>query len=84
MINLIYDPERGGKITTLEELVETFFCRFYPELYDGEDEMLDEGDNWGIDPIEFLSNVNTTLEAKNIGEYWCRIYKSGDLGVLES
>ncbi|GJU58539.1 nucleotide-binding alpha-beta plait domain-containing protein [Tanacetum coccineum] len=24
-----------GKITTWEELVETFFCRFYPESYDG-------------------------------------------------
>ncbi|GKC81186.1 hypothetical protein Tco_1136903 [Tanacetum coccineum] len=30
------------KITTWEELVEKFFCRFYPESYDGEDEMLDE------------------------------------------
>ncbi|GKE57076.1 hypothetical protein Tco_1496261, partial [Tanacetum coccineum] len=44
------------KITTREEFVETFFCRFYPQSYDKEDEMLDEGDNWGIDPIEFLSN----------------------------
>ncbi|GJR94410.1 hypothetical protein Tco_0266584 [Tanacetum coccineum] len=33
-----------GKITTWEELVEKFFCKFYPESYDGEDEMLDEGD----------------------------------------
>ncbi|GJS62144.1 hypothetical protein Tco_0656928 [Tanacetum coccineum] len=54
--------EGDGKITTWEELVETFFCRFYPESYDGEDEMLDEGDNWGIDPIEFLSNVNTSFK----------------------
>ncbi|GJT58721.1 hypothetical protein Tco_1002254 [Tanacetum coccineum] len=51
-----------GKITTWEELVETFFCRFYPESYDGEDEMLDEGNNWGIDPFEFLSNVNTSFK----------------------
>ncbi|GJT24529.1 hypothetical protein Tco_0894466 [Tanacetum coccineum] len=51
-----------GKITTWEELVEKFFCRFYPESYDGEDEMLDEGENWGIDPLEFLSNVNTTFK----------------------
>ncbi|GJR76617.1 hypothetical protein Tco_0088982 [Tanacetum coccineum] len=43
--------EGDGKITTWEELVETFFYRFYPESYDGEDEMLDEVDNWGIDPI---------------------------------
>ncbi|GKA32410.1 hypothetical protein Tco_0718777 [Tanacetum coccineum] len=34
-----------GKITTWEELVEKFFCRFYTESYDGEDEMLDKGDN---------------------------------------
>ncbi|GJS55757.1 hypothetical protein Tco_0629119 [Tanacetum coccineum] len=37
--------EGDGKITTWEELVETFICRFDPESYDGEDEMLDEGDN---------------------------------------
>ncbi|GJZ05261.1 hypothetical protein Tco_0538536 [Tanacetum coccineum] len=43
--------EGDGKITTWEELVETFFCRFYPESYNREDEMMDEGDNWGIDPI---------------------------------
>ncbi|GKC29874.1 hypothetical protein Tco_1037168 [Tanacetum coccineum] len=54
--------EGDGKITTWEELVEKFFCRFYPESYDGEDEMLDEGENWGIDPLEFLSNVNTTFK----------------------
>ncbi|GJV80168.1 putative reverse transcriptase domain-containing protein [Tanacetum coccineum] len=45
-----------------EELVEKFFCRFYPESYDGEDEMLDEGENWGIDPLEFLSNINTSFK----------------------
>ncbi|GJS92302.1 hypothetical protein Tco_0774938 [Tanacetum coccineum] len=55
--------EGDGKITTWEELVEKFFYRFYPESYDGEDEMLDEGDNWGIDPIEFLSNVNTAFKS---------------------
>ncbi|GJU03726.1 hypothetical protein Tco_1114064 [Tanacetum coccineum] len=36
------------EITTWEELVEKFFYRFYPESYDGEDEMLDEGENWGF------------------------------------
>ncbi|GJT64016.1 hypothetical protein Tco_1015496 [Tanacetum coccineum] len=35
---------------------------FYPESYDGEDEMLDEGENWGIDPLEFLSNINTSFK----------------------
>ncbi|GKC04886.1 hypothetical protein Tco_0996496 [Tanacetum coccineum] len=45
-----------------EELVEKFFCKFYPESYDGEDEMLDEGDNWGIDPLKFISRVNSSFE----------------------
>ncbi|GJY82873.1 hypothetical protein Tco_0496249 [Tanacetum coccineum] len=54
--------EGDRKIATWEELVETFFCRFYPKSYDGEDEMLDERDNWGIDPIEFLSNVNASFK----------------------
>ncbi|GJT28683.1 hypothetical protein Tco_0908958 [Tanacetum coccineum] len=33
------------KVTTWEELIEKFFCRFYPESYHREDEMLDEGEN---------------------------------------
>ncbi|GKD08417.1 hypothetical protein Tco_1188102, partial [Tanacetum coccineum] len=53
--------EGEGKITTWEELVEKFFCRFYPESYDKEDEMLNKEENWGIDPLEFLSNVNTSF-----------------------
>ncbi|GKE46426.1 hypothetical protein Tco_1477684 [Tanacetum coccineum] len=52
----------GGKITTYEELVMKFFCRFYPKSYDGEDEMLNEGENWGINPLKFLSNVNTSFK----------------------
>ncbi|GJU03835.1 hypothetical protein Tco_1114173, partial [Tanacetum coccineum] len=51
-----------GKITTWEELIEKFFCNFYPKSYDGEEEMLDEGDNWGIDPLEFISRVNSLFE----------------------
>ncbi|GJV52532.1 hypothetical protein Tco_1448273 [Tanacetum coccineum] len=54
--------EGDGKITTWEELVEKFFCRFYPESYDEVDEMLDEGENWGIYPLEFISNVNTSFK----------------------
>ncbi|GJV30787.1 hypothetical protein Tco_1391187 [Tanacetum coccineum] len=50
--------EGDGKITTWEELVEIFFCKFYLESRDGKDEMLDEGDTWGIDPLEFISRVN--------------------------
>ncbi|GJW73891.1 hypothetical protein Tco_0133261 [Tanacetum coccineum] len=54
--------EREGKITTWEELVEKFFCKFYPESHDGEVKMLEEGDNWGIDPLEFISRVNSSFE----------------------
>nr|GEX32337.1 zinc finger, CCHC-type [Tanacetum cinerariifolium] len=51
-----------GKITTWEELVEKFFCKFYPESYDGEEKMLDEGNIWGIDPLEFILRVNSSFE----------------------
>ncbi|GJX95213.1 hypothetical protein Tco_0349799 [Tanacetum coccineum] len=54
--------EGEGKITVWEELVEKFFCRFYLDSYDGEEEMLDEGDNWGIDPLEFISRINSSFD----------------------
>ncbi|GJY32417.1 hypothetical protein Tco_0415912 [Tanacetum coccineum] len=54
--------EGEGKITVWEEVVEKFFCKFYPDSYDGEDEMLDEGDNWGIDPLKLLSRVNSSFD----------------------
>ncbi|GJS08728.1 hypothetical protein Tco_0365524 [Tanacetum coccineum] len=54
--------EGEGKITIWEELIEKFFCKFYPESYDGEEEMLDEGDNWGIDPLKFISRVNSSFD----------------------
>ncbi|GJZ71442.1 putative reverse transcriptase domain-containing protein [Tanacetum coccineum] len=54
--------EGEGKITIWEELIEKFFCKFYPESYDGEEEMLDEGDNWEIDPLEFISRVNSSFD----------------------
>ncbi|GJY01860.1 hypothetical protein Tco_0360012 [Tanacetum coccineum] len=54
--------EREGKITVWEELVEKFFCKFYLESYDGVEEMLDEGDNWGIDPLEFISRINSSFD----------------------
>ncbi|GKE05991.1 hypothetical protein Tco_1398009 [Tanacetum coccineum] len=50
------------EITTWEELVEKIFCKFYPESHDGDKEMLDERDNWGIDPLEFISRVNSSFE----------------------
>ncbi|GKE13143.1 hypothetical protein Tco_1416694 [Tanacetum coccineum] len=54
--------EREGKITVWEELVEKNFCNFYPESYDGEEEMLDEGDNWEIDPLEFISRNKRRID----------------------
>ncbi|GJZ87296.1 hypothetical protein Tco_0658906 [Tanacetum coccineum] len=58
-------------------------CRAYQEIF----LMMDEG--WMVTRIEEKLkksiNINTaTLEAKNIDEYWWRIYKYGDLEVLES
>nr|GEX03734.1 hypothetical protein [Tanacetum cinerariifolium] len=54
--------EEEEKITSWGELVEKFFCKFYPKSHDGEDEMLDEGDNWGINQLEFISQVNSSFE----------------------
>ncbi|GKA54126.1 hypothetical protein Tco_0753075 [Tanacetum coccineum] len=54
--------EGEGKITVWEELIEKFFCKFYPGSYNGEEEMLDEGDNWGTDPLEFISRVNSSFD----------------------
>ncbi|GJX56293.1 hypothetical protein Tco_0286190 [Tanacetum coccineum] len=54
--------EGEGKIIVWEELVEKFFYKFYPNSYDGEEEMLDEGENWGIDPLEFISRVNSSFD----------------------
>ncbi|GJV65188.1 hypothetical protein Tco_1476016 [Tanacetum coccineum] len=54
--------EGEGKITVWEELVEKFFYKFYPGSYDGEEEMLDEGDNWGTDPLEFISRINSSFD----------------------
>nr|GEU41407.1 zinc finger, CCHC-type [Tanacetum cinerariifolium] len=51
-----------GKITTWKELMEKFFCKFYLESHDGEDEMLDKMDNWRIDPLEFISRVNSSFK----------------------
>ncbi|GJW86443.1 hypothetical protein Tco_0161783 [Tanacetum coccineum] len=40
IVDLIRVPDEGeGKIAVWEELVEKFFCKFYLDSYDGEDEM---------------------------------------------
>ncbi|GJR32312.1 hypothetical protein Tco_1108544 [Tanacetum coccineum] len=50
--------EGDGKITTWEELVEKFFCRFYLESYDGEYERLDEGVDGRTQKVIFHSWMN--------------------------
>ncbi|GJY28795.1 hypothetical protein Tco_0404562 [Tanacetum coccineum] len=58
--------EQAAKLSTnttvWEELVEKLFCKFNPDSYDGEEEMLDEGENRGIDPLEFISRVNSSFD----------------------
>ncbi|GKB70801.1 hypothetical protein Tco_0932213 [Tanacetum coccineum] len=61
-VDLINVPGMDSYQLRMKELVETFFYRFYPESYDGEDKILDEGDKWGIDPLEFLSNMNASFK----------------------
>ncbi|GKA97147.1 hypothetical protein Tco_0825041 [Tanacetum coccineum] len=52
--NTAYSSQQINKAYPLP--LDTAYRLSYPESYDGEDEMLDEGENWGIDPLEFLSN----------------------------
>ncbi|GJU31869.1 hypothetical protein Tco_1175458 [Tanacetum coccineum] len=56
------DDARQWWIKEGEELVEKCFGKFYPVSYDGEEEMLDEGDNWEIDPLKFISRVNSSFD----------------------
>ncbi|GJY51414.1 hypothetical protein Tco_0442261 [Tanacetum coccineum] len=89
--------EGEGRITTWEELLENFFCKFYPESYDGEEEILDKGNNWGIDPLEFISRVNSSFKnhmrmdgrtkkdlAKKKSTMLVKYLQSGNLEVVES
>ncbi|GJS13130.1 hypothetical protein Tco_0407602 [Tanacetum coccineum] len=65
--------EGDGKITTWEELVEKFFRRFYPESYDGEDEMTQKvifhswmNGNWNKRYVDNnTSSNNEWKESKN-------------------
>ncbi|GJW25824.1 hypothetical protein Tco_0039635 [Tanacetum coccineum] len=70
MEGLISDDESEDEYNDLTITSEEA-CRAYQEIF----QMMDEG--WMVTRTE-------TLEAKNIDEYWWRIYKSGDLKVLES
>ncbi|GJZ78246.1 hypothetical protein Tco_0642918 [Tanacetum coccineum] len=58
MLDLINIPS----VDSHQLRMKKFFCKFYPESYDGEEEMLDEGDNWGIDTLEFISRVNSSFD----------------------
>ncbi|GJS78618.1 hypothetical protein Tco_0728499 [Tanacetum coccineum] len=44
--------EGDRKITTWEELVKKFFCRFYPESYDGEDEINERKESKYENPLD--------------------------------
>nr|GEV77268.1 hypothetical protein [Tanacetum cinerariifolium] len=48
--------------TPNEELVEKFFCKFYPISHDGEDEMVSDDDNNGRDLLEFIFRVNSKFK----------------------
>ncbi|GKD83033.1 hypothetical protein Tco_1349872 [Tanacetum coccineum] len=50
--------EGDGKITTSDDLVEKFFCKFYSLSRDGEDEMLNDDDNVERDYLKFISQIN--------------------------
>ncbi|GJQ99814.1 hypothetical protein Tco_0522799 [Tanacetum coccineum] len=51
--------EEDEKITTWEELVEKFFCRFYPESYDREDEIISSDNERKESKYENPSNTTT-------------------------
>ncbi|GKB13523.1 hypothetical protein Tco_0847446 [Tanacetum coccineum] len=44
-----------------KNLLRNFSVNFILNIH-GEEEMLDEGDNWGIDPLEFISRVNSSFD----------------------
>ncbi|GJZ99329.1 hypothetical protein Tco_0671880 [Tanacetum coccineum] len=60
--------EGEGKITVWEELVEKFFYKFYLESYNEKEEMLDEGVNWGIDQLDFISAERPYLKTSEKNE----------------
>nr|GEU33253.1 hypothetical protein [Tanacetum cinerariifolium] len=60
-----------GKITTWKELVEKFFCKFYPISCNGDDEMLEESDNWGLIHLNsYLENNETINNIISSDEEW--------------
>ncbi|GJZ20674.1 hypothetical protein Tco_0557264 [Tanacetum coccineum] len=63
MLDLIKIPNVDSyRLRMKKELVEKFFCKFYPLSRDGKDEILEEGDNWGLNPLEFISRVNSIFK----------------------
>ncbi|GJW81107.1 hypothetical protein Tco_0145082 [Tanacetum coccineum] len=47
-----------GKVTAWDEVIEKFFCEFYPASCDGEEEMLDADDDKEPDPLEFITRMD--------------------------
>ncbi|GKD29703.1 reverse transcriptase domain-containing protein [Tanacetum coccineum] len=58
--------EGDGKITTWEELVKKFFCRFYPKSYDREDEIISCNNERKESKYENPSNTATDSFFKNV------------------
>nr|GEY08419.1 reverse transcriptase domain-containing protein [Tanacetum cinerariifolium] len=62
------EGHHGANYTAKKSLISVFIGLLFTEMRmtwspdDGEDEMLDEGDNWGIDPLKFISRVNSLFE----------------------
>ncbi|GJS83970.1 hypothetical protein Tco_0750511 [Tanacetum coccineum] len=67
--------EEDGKITTWKELVEKFFCKFYPLSRDGKDEMLEVdgmtqkallhswiNENWNKNPLNDIVSSDEEWE----------------------
>ncbi|GJR86167.1 hypothetical protein Tco_0210178 [Tanacetum coccineum] len=71
MLDLIKIPNVDSHRLCTKELVEKFLCKFYPLSRDGEDEILEEGDNSGLDLLEFIFRVNSIFKNHmRINENW--------------
>ncbi|GJZ42067.1 hypothetical protein Tco_0588953, partial [Tanacetum coccineum] len=79
--------EGDDKITTWEELVKKFFCKFYPLSRDGEDEILDEepmddivssDDEW--EESDYRNPPNTYTNTESLFKPYLDDHKKGGIG----
>ncbi|GJZ84098.1 hypothetical protein Tco_0649437 [Tanacetum coccineum] len=71
----MFDEDVVDHIAKVLELLDLIKI---PKSHDGKDEILDEGDNWGIDQLEFISRVNSSF--KNHKKVDGRTKKESDYG----